>query len=214
LLQKGGAVERAARILFVLEVDVDVAILCEGEAARGELREFGRAVTAAATHAKAGVGGGGMHLGGLQVLGLGDAEGCVVLTEEGIDGVNKPAWVAELEGDGRGAGFVQHGAREEIREQREIEFEVRGKLEEQKAELAGLTDGLERVHKLGDESVAVAETLEMGDALRRLEAETKASGSGGEPVLQGGDARKLTEGVVHLNRVELGAIKWKEFLGC
>jgi hypothetical protein len=81
-----------------------------------------------------------MHLGGLQVLGFGDAEGGIVLTEEGIDGIGKPAGVAELEGDGYGAGLAQHGAREEVGEQGEVQLEVRGKLEEQKAELAGLAN--------------------------------------------------------------------------
>src|ERR1700692_3266610 len=178
VLEEGSAVERAAGVLFVLEVDINITILCESETACGQLRELRRSVTAAATHSEAGVGGGGTHLGGLKVLGLGDAEGGVALVQDRVDGVGKPAGMAELKGDGRGAGFVQRRAGEEVGEEREVELEVRRKLEEQQTELTGLADGLERMHELRNEGMTVAESLEGGDALRRFEGETKAGGDG------------------------------------
>ena len=102
-----------------------------------------RGVASVAAEAEAGVGGGGVDLGGGEVVAFGDAESGVVLAEDGVDVFGEAGLVAELEGDG-GVGR-EGGSGEEVGEAGGVGFEVGRELEEEQAELAGFADGVERV---------------------------------------------------------------------
>jgi len=121
--------------------------------------------------------------------------------------------VAELEGDGRCSGGAECGCGEEGGEALGVGLEVGRELEEEEAELAGLTDWLERRDELGYVVGAVGETFEVGDALGRLEAEAEVRRRGGEPGFEHGCRGQGAEGVVDLNRGELGGVVLEEFFG-
>ena len=67
--------------------------------------------------------------------------------------------------------------------------------------------------ELGDVGVAVAEALEVGDALRGFEAEAEGGGGGGEPAFEHFGGGQGAEGVVDLDGVELGGVELEELLG-
>jgi len=208
-------VEGSGGLVLVLEVDVDVAVAGERDDASGEGVELCGCIAAAAAEAEAGVGGGGVDLGGKEILAFGDAEGGVVLAECGVDLVGEPGLVAELEGDGRGVRGGEGGRAEEFAEAVGVGGEVGRKLEEEAAEFAGLADGLDPGNELLDVGGAVAETAEVGDALGGLKAETEAAWRGGDPDLEHGGGGEGAEGVVDLDRRELGGVEAEEaFGGC
>ena len=140
--EEGLGVEGSGGLVLVFEVGVDIAVAGEGGEAGGEGCELGCGVAAIAAEAEAGVGGGGVDLGAGEIVAFGDAEGGVVVSEEGVGGFGEPGLVAELEGDGRGLRG-EGGGTEEFGEAVGVGLEVGRKLEEEEAELAGLADGLE-----------------------------------------------------------------------
>src|ERR1700722_4993998 len=81
LLQKRDAIQRTARLILMLEVDVDVALLGQCKKPHRELGKPRFRVASAATQPEAGVAPRGMHLRGLELLGLGDTERGVVLAQ-------------------------------------------------------------------------------------------------------------------------------------
>ena len=93
-----------------------------------------------------------------------------------------------------------------------VGFEVGRELEEQQTELAGLTDGLEDGEELSDVVAAIAEALEVGDALRSLEAEPEVCGRCGQPVFEHGGRGQSAEGVVDFDGSELGGVELEEAL--
>ncbi len=107
---------------------------------------------------------------------------------------------------------MECGRGQEVAQTRQIELEVRWQLEEQQPEFARLADRLQRVHELGDDLMAITQTFQVRDALRRLEAKAEALRRRGEPVFERARAWQLAEGVIHLNRVELGGIVGEKLL--
>ena len=101
-MEEAGGVEGAGGVVLVLEVDIGVALAGEGGATGGEGGELRGGVAAGATEAEAGVGGGGVDLGGLEIVAFGYTEGGVVVAEDGVDVFGEEGGVAELEGDGWG----------------------------------------------------------------------------------------------------------------
>ena len=83
--EESGGVEGAGGFVFVLEVDVDVAVTGEEGEALGEGVDLVRGVTGVAAEAEGGVSGSGVDLGCGEVVGFSDAEGCVVPTEDVVD---------------------------------------------------------------------------------------------------------------------------------
>ena len=120
--------------------------------------------------------------------------------------------MAELRNaDRRGLGalkFEEEGAEEDG-----VCGEVRRELEEEQAEFAGFAEGLERVYELGEVGVAVLEALEVGDALRRFEAEAKVGRGLGEPAFCEFYCWEGAEGVVDLDRGQLGGVELEELFG-
>ena len=211
--EEGYGVEGAGGLVLVLEVDVDVALAGERGEALGEGGEFGGGVTGGAAEAEAGVGGGGVDFGGGEVVALGDADGGVVLAEDGVDLFAEPRLVAELEGDGWCSGGAEGGCGEEGGEALGVGFEVGRELEEEEAEFAGLADGFECGDELGYVVGAVGEALEVRDALGRLEAEAEVRRRGGEPGFEHGGRGEGAEGVVDFDRGELGGVELEELFG-
>ncbi len=74
----------------MFEVDIDVAVACKRREAFDECLDFGLRVGAGAAKAKAGVGRGGMNLGGSEVIALGDAESSVVRPKDAVDLFGEP----------------------------------------------------------------------------------------------------------------------------
>ncbi len=88
--EKGGGVEGAGGFVLVFEVEVDLALVCESGEAFGEGLDLRRGVASVAAQAKAGVGGGGVDLGGDEIVRLRDAEGGVVLAEDFVGLFGEP----------------------------------------------------------------------------------------------------------------------------
>ena len=132
----------------MLEVDVEIGLLCERGESMCESLNFGCAVSTrtAETIATKVCSG---YVRGDEVFGVGDAEGCVVAAESIVGGVGEPAWVAELEGEleewMRGEDWVVEEACETVG----VCGEVWGKLEEERAELAGGLSGSKRSYEIG-----------------------------------------------------------------
>lgn len=85
---------------------------------------------------------------------------------------------------------------------------IRRQLKEQETKLPGGSHGFERSHELGDGSLAVAQTLEMCDPLRRFEAEPEAWRRRVQPTFKLDGRRKRPERIVdldggHATRIEL-----------
>ena len=97
-------------------------------------------------------------------------------------------------------------------EARGVGLEVRRKLKEQRAEFAGLANRFEHGDEMGDVGFAVAQALEVRDALRSLEAEAEEVGRCGQPAFEHRGGREGAEGVVDLDRVELGGVELEEAL--
>ena len=128
---------------------------------------LGGSVAGGATEAEAGVSGGGVDLGCGEVVTFGDAEGGVVVAQDGVGGLGEERWVTEFEGDGdvaEGGNFEEGGEAGEVVV---VGFEVGRELEEEQAEASG-GDGGEGSEEVGDVGLAVAEALDVGDALREL----------------------------------------------
>ena len=88
-------------------------------------------------------------------------------------------------------------------------MEIWRKLKEQRAEAAGAHGG-KRAEKALDERLAVAQTSEVRDALRSLEAESKSGGNRGLPVFELRAGGKGAESVVDLDGRELRAVVVEE----
>ena len=157
--------------------------------------------------------GGGVDFGGGEVVAFGDADGGVVLAEDGVDRFGEPGIVAELEGDGGCSRCPERGCGEEGGEALGVGLEVGWELEEEEAELAGLADGLQRGEELGYVVGAGGEAFEVRDALRRLEAEAEVRGRGGEPGFEHRRRGQCAEGVVDFDRGELGGVELEELFG-
>lgn len=97
----------------MLEVDVGVALLGQEAEAFGEGGDLRRCVAAVAAEAEAGVGGGGVDLGGSEVVAFGDAEGGVVLAQNGVGLFGEAGLVAELKGYGGSSCGAEGGKGEE-----------------------------------------------------------------------------------------------------
>jgi len=108
-------------------------------------------------------------------------------------------------------GFVEkRGCGEEVAKAGVVGGEVWRKLEEQGAEFAGVAGRGECGDEFGYGFVAIAQALEMSDALRSFEAETEAGRGGVEPALQLGFGGQGAEGVVDFDRGEARGVDVQE----
>ena len=93
-----------------------------------------------------------------------------------VDLFGEPGFVAELEGDRGSIRCSNAGSSKEGAEAFSIRLEVGRKLEEEGAELAGLSHRLKRRDELSHVVLAISQPPEVGDALGSLEAEAKVAG--------------------------------------
>jgi len=210
-LEKGDGVECSGGFVLVLEVDVDVAVLRKGEEVVYEGSDLFRAVGSGASQTEAGVCGCGVHFGCGEVIAFRDAEGSVVIAEDGVDLLAEPSLVTEFEGDGRGSGGAEGWGFEECCEACGVGFEIGWKLKEDEAEFGGLTHGLKSGEKEGYVFGAVGEALDVGDSLWSFEAEAEEWLCGGEPVLEHLCGWQGSEGVVDFDGAELSGVELEEF---
>jgi len=190
----------------MFEVDIDVAGFGQDEKALYKCAYLSGSVRSGAAEPKAGVCGGGVDLGRSKVVAFSNAERGVVGAENGINLLTEPGFVAELEGDGRGASDAESRSFEEGGEACPIGPEVRWKLEEDEAELAGLADGLKNREEEGDVIGAVGEPLDVGDTLRRLEAEAEERLAERKPVFDHLGGGQSAKSIVDLDRAELRGV--------
>ena len=199
----------------MLEVDIDVAFYGESKETLNKGVYLIGPVSSGATQAETSMRGGSVYLGGRQIVAFGDAEGCIVGAENGVDLLREPGSVAELEGDRGCPRSTQCGDFEKGRQTGSVGFEIRGKLEENEAQFTGLTHRLEDGDQVGDIVVAVGKTFNVGDPLWRFEAEAKKWVSGRKPVFEHLCGGQRTEGVVDLDRTKLRGVELEEFFrGC
>ena len=119
--------------------------------------------------------------------------------------------MTKFEGDAGSAGRTECRDAEEGVEEGGVGLEVRRKLEEHDAKFVCLADGFECGDELGYIRIAFAEAFEVGDALRRFEAEVKVGRSGGEPAFEHLRGGQSAEGIVHLDRGKLRGVELEEF---
>ena len=174
---------------------------------RADLTGF---VAAVAAQAEAGVGSGGVYLGRLEVVRGGDAEGRVMLPEDGVGFLREPRFVAELEGDAGSRRGLEGRCGKEVRQAREVCLEVGRQLNKDDAKLAGCGRRLKRGEELRNKRMAIAQAAEVRDALWSLEGEAEAGRGLVEPTLELSWLKGRAEGVVDLDRGELGGVVLEE----
>jgi hypothetical protein len=196
----------------MFEVDINVVVCGESKKTLGKgVYLLGR-VGSRAAQTETGMRGCGMDLGSSQLVAFCDAESSIVGAENGVDLLSEPRRVAELEGDRRCSRSTESRRFEEGRQPGGVGLEVRGKLEEDEAEFAGLAHRLEDRDQVGDVVVTVGKAFDVGDALRRLEAEAKERLGGRQPVFEHLRGGQRSEGVVDLDGTELRGVELEEFL--
>ena len=126
-----------------------------------------------------------------------------MLAEDRFDLRREPALVTELEGNQRHSVGSQSWHVKKAAQAFGIGLEVWRKLEEKQPQLPCLTHRLKHIDELRHIVLALAETLEVRDPLRRLEAEAETGRRRCKPVTEHLRGRQRAEGVVHLNRVQL-----------
>src|SRR5690606_25606784 len=89
--------------------------------------------------------------------------------------------------------------------------EVRGKLEQDRAELAAQR-AKPRIHELDRASTCFAKTLPVCDVLRRLPRKYELGGRAVTPLTDGVESGRAIEGAVYLGRDELCRVPWEPIL--
>lgn len=197
----------------MLEVDVDIALRGQRGKTRSEGGDLVRRVGSGAAKAKAGEGLRGVDLGRGEIVAIGDTESGVVGTENGADLVAEPGFVAELEGYGRSTRTPESREREEALETGCIGLQGWRELKEEESELACLSHRLQNGDEVGDVGFDIDEPLDVGDALRSLEAEAEEGSGRRQPAFKRGYGRKRAKGIVDLNGAELCGVEVKEAFG-
>src|ERR1700761_8196991 len=110
------SVESAGRFVLVLEVDVDVALLGQRRESFGKGVNFRCGIACVPPQPIADMARRGLNVGRQQGIAFGNAERCVVLSQDRVDFLAEPGFVAEFECGLRSACFVKFRKKKESAE--------------------------------------------------------------------------------------------------
>ena len=151
--------------------------------------------------------GGADELWQRAVVGFGGAEGGLVLSQAGVDVVREPAFVLQLQDDRRPAGDVF----EECLEPRQVLFEIRRQLEQQRA--LRLPSSAARLTKSSICSSAFTRRRKWVIVCRALSTKRNDSGSVGGPRLDGFFRGEAAKGAVDFDGRKLRRVVGEHLLG-
>src|SRR5882762_19461 len=141
------------------------------------------------------------------LLGLGYAQGGIVLLQGLVSLLAEPGRISELE---RRLQLARQGL-QECRQHFLVSFKVRRQLKQNGTKPPGARQRFNRSEEARQKILCPLQPLNMGDDLVRFDGEAESSRRLGQPVLQGRFFDQLPEGIVHLHRIQLGCIVAQEF---